>query len=67
MQLFFHSSSPSDTSGTPARGLVHRFRRYLAEVSAIGTLRGLTDYQLADIGIDRQDIPAVVRRNMRSN
>jgi uncharacterized protein YjiS (DUF1127 family) len=41
--------------------LVSRFNAWRAERSAAHELFGLSDRELADIGLTRQDIPTVVR------
>ena len=43
------------------RDAVHRFVVSRRERKALGTLRGLDDRQLADIGVSRSEIPHIAR------
>lgn len=45
-------------------GLAHSFSAWRARRAAIVELSGLSDRELADIGLTRQQIPEAVYRNM---
>jgi uncharacterized protein YjiS (DUF1127 family) len=45
--------------------LVHIIRAYLERLEAIRELRSMDERQLKDVGVNREDIPFVVRHGKR--